>query len=95
MTTKGGKTVGRDRKPAAGSGCRPKTTRTGDGNPRRSHRMASLSALGMIENLEPLEDGERGVITLTASVAAQDAQVGQVAHGSCKAGGMDCPSDCP
>jgi NAD(P)-dependent dehydrogenase (short-subunit alcohol dehydrogenase family) len=51
-----------------------------------SYRMASLSALGMIENLEPLEDGERGVITLTASVAAQDAQVGQVAYGSCKAG---------
>ena len=25
-----------------------------------SYRMASLSALGMIENLEPLEDGERG-----------------------------------
>jgi len=26
------------------------------------------------------------VITLTASVAAQDAQIGQVAYGSCKAG---------
>jgi NAD(P)-dependent dehydrogenase (short-subunit alcohol dehydrogenase family) len=37
-------------------------------------------------SLEPLEDGERGVITLTASVAAQDAQVGQVAYGSGKAG---------
>lgn len=50
-----------------------------------SYRLASLSALGMVL-LEPLEDGERGVITLTASAAAQDAQVGQIAYGSCKAG---------
>jgi len=86
QTSKGGKTVSRD-----------KTT----GELRRfltenyeysvlgilvaSYRLASLSALGMAA-LEPLEDGERGVITLTASVAAQDAQVGQVAYGSAKAG---------
>jgi NAD(P)-dependent dehydrogenase (short-subunit alcohol dehydrogenase family) len=50
-----------------------------------SYRVASLSALGMA-SLEPLEDGERGCITLTASVAAQDAQIGQVAYGSLKAG---------
>jgi NAD(P)-dependent dehydrogenase (short-subunit alcohol dehydrogenase family) len=50
-----------------------------------SYRMASLSALGMA-SLPPLEDGERGVITLTASVAAQDAQIGQVIYGSAKAG---------
>ena len=50
-----------------------------------SYRMASLSALGMA-GLEPLEDGERGVITLTASAAAQDAQIGQVGYGSLKAG---------
>jgi NAD(P)-dependent dehydrogenase (short-subunit alcohol dehydrogenase family) len=50
-----------------------------------SYRLASLSALGM-STLEPLEDGERGVITLTASVAAQDAQIGQVIYGSAKAG---------
>jgi NAD(P)-dependent dehydrogenase (short-subunit alcohol dehydrogenase family) len=50
-----------------------------------SYRLASLSALGMSE-LEPLEDGERGCITLTASVAAQDAQIGQVIYGSAKAG---------
>ena len=36
--------------------------------------------------LDPLEDEERGVITLTASVAAQDAQIGQVVYGSAKAG---------
>lgn len=50
-----------------------------------SYRVASLSALGMA-SLEPLEDGERGTIILTASVAAQDAQIGQVAYGSLKAG---------
>ncbi len=50
-----------------------------------SYRVASLSALGMA-GLEPLEDDERGVITLTASVAAQDAQIGQVIYGSAKAG---------
>lgn len=50
-----------------------------------SYRVASLSALGMA-GLDPLEDGERGTIILTASVAAQDAQVGQVAYGSLKAG---------
>jgi NAD(P)-dependent dehydrogenase (short-subunit alcohol dehydrogenase family) len=50
-----------------------------------SYRVASLSALGMA-SLEPLDDGERGVITLTASVAAQDAQIGQVAYGAAKAG---------
>ena len=51
-----------------------------------SYRVASLSALGMA-NTEPLNaDGERGVIVLTASVAAQDGQIGQVIYGSCKAG---------
>jgi len=50
-----------------------------------SYRLASISALGMA-GLDPLEDGERGVITLTSSAAAQDAQIGQVAYGSAKAG---------
>lgn len=50
-----------------------------------SYRVASLSALGMA-NLEPLEDGERGAIILTSSVAAQDAQIGQVAYGAGKSG---------
>lgn len=51
-----------------------------------SYRVASLSALGMA-GAEPLnEDGERGAIVLTASVAAQDGQIGQVIYGSCKAG---------
>jgi NAD(P)-dependent dehydrogenase (short-subunit alcohol dehydrogenase family) len=50
-----------------------------------SYRIASLSAEGMA-GIEPLEDGERGCITLTASVAAQDGQIGQVIYGSAKAG---------
>jgi len=50
-----------------------------------SYRIASLSAEGMA-NTPALEDGERGVIILTASVAAQDGQIGQVIYGSAKAG---------
>jgi len=51
-----------------------------------SYRVASIAALGMA-NAAPLdEDGERGSIVLTSSAAAQDAQVGQVAYGSLKAG---------
>jgi NAD(P)-dependent dehydrogenase (short-subunit alcohol dehydrogenase family) len=47
-------------------------------------RCISLSAAGMM-TLDPLEDGERGVITNTASVAAQDGQIGQVAYSASKA----------
>ena len=36
--------------------------------------------------LDPLEDGERGVIINTASVAAYDGQIGQAAYASSKAG---------
>jgi NAD(P)-dependent dehydrogenase (short-subunit alcohol dehydrogenase family) len=50
-----------------------------------SYRLAAHAAEGMA-TLEPLEDGERGVIILTASVAAQDGQIGQVIYGSAKAG---------
>jgi NAD(P)-dependent dehydrogenase (short-subunit alcohol dehydrogenase family) len=50
-----------------------------------SYRLASLSAEGMA-NSPALEDGERGVVILTASVAAQDGQIGQVIYGSAKAG---------
>jgi NAD(P)-dependent dehydrogenase (short-subunit alcohol dehydrogenase family) len=50
-----------------------------------SYRIASISAEGMA-GLDPLEDGERGCITLTASVAAQDGQIGQIIYGSAKAG---------
>ena len=50
-----------------------------------SFRCAAMTSAGMA-TLEPLEDGERGVITLTASVAAQDGQIGQVAYAAAKAG---------
>ena len=50
-----------------------------------SYRIASLSAEGMA-GLAPNEDGERGCIILTASVAAQDGQIGQIIYGSAKAG---------
>lgn len=50
-----------------------------------SYRCSAMTAAGMA-TLQPLEDGERGVITLTSSVAAQEGQIGQVAYGSAKAG---------
>ncbi|HYE50084.1 MAG TPA: SDR family NAD(P)-dependent oxidoreductase [Azospirillaceae bacterium] len=48
-------------------------------------RCLAKSAQGML-GLEPLEDGERGVIVNTASVAAQDGQVGQAAYSASKGG---------
>ena len=48
-------------------------------------RCITYAAAGMMA-LDPLEDGERGVITNTASVAAQDGQIGQVAYSASKAG---------
>ena len=47
--------------------------------------MLRLAAAGMARN-EPLEDGERGVIVCTASVAAWDGQVGQEAYAASKGG---------
>lgn len=55
-------------------------------------RCIALSAKGML-TLDPLEYGERGVIVNTASVAAQDGQIGQAAYSASKAGvvGMTLP----
>jgi len=47
--------------------------------------MSRLAAAAMANNT-PNANGERGVIIHTASVAAYDGQVGQVAYGSSKAG---------
>jgi NAD(P)-dependent dehydrogenase (short-subunit alcohol dehydrogenase family) len=44
-----------------------------------------LAATGMA-GLEPLETGERGVIVLTASIAAYEGQIGQAAYAASKAG---------
>jgi len=48
-------------------------------------RCIAHSAFGMVQ-LDPLEDGERGCIVNTASVAAQDGQIGQAAYSASKGG---------
>ena len=55
-------------------------------------RCIAKSAKGMLD-LEPLEDGERGAIVNTASVAAVDGQMGQAAYSASKGGivGMTLP----
>ncbi len=52
-----------------------------------------FAASAMIAN-EPLEDGERGVCVNTASIAAFDGQVGQIAYSASKGGvvGMTLPA---
>jgi NAD(P)-dependent dehydrogenase (short-subunit alcohol dehydrogenase family) len=55
-------------------------------------RCIAKSAAGML-TLEPLQDGERGAIVNTASVAAQDGQMGQASYAASKAAivGMTLP----
>ncbi len=55
-------------------------------------RCIAKSAAGMLA-LEPLEGGERGAIVNTASVAAEDGQIGQAAYSASKGGvvGMTLP----
>lgn len=48
-------------------------------------RCMGKSAAGML-SLAPLGDGERGAIVSTASIAAQDGQIGQAAYAASKAG---------
>jgi NAD(P)-dependent dehydrogenase (short-subunit alcohol dehydrogenase family) len=48
-------------------------------------RCIAHSAAGMV-GLDPLDDGERGCIVNTASVAAQDGQIGQAAYSASKGG---------
>ena len=50
-----------------------------------SFRCIAHSAYGMV-GLEPGEDGARGVIINTASVAAEDGQIGQAAYSASKGG---------
>jgi NAD(P)-dependent dehydrogenase (short-subunit alcohol dehydrogenase family) len=50
-----------------------------------TYRCIAMSAAGML-TLEPLAGGERGAIVNTASVAAQDGQIGQAAYTASKAG---------
>jgi NAD(P)-dependent dehydrogenase (short-subunit alcohol dehydrogenase family) len=58
-----------------------------------SFNLLRLAAADM-SALDPLEDGERGVIINTASIAAYEGQVGQAAYAASKAGviGMTLPA---
>jgi len=55
-------------------------------------RCVAHSAAGML-TLEPLDGGERGAMVMTASVAAEDGQIGQAAYSASKGGvvGMTLP----
>src|SRR6185437_9345471 len=57
-----------------------------------TYRCIAISAAGML-TFDPLEGGERGAIVNTASVAAQDGQIGQAAYSASKGGvvGMTLP----
>ncbi|MGC0144763.1 SDR family NAD(P)-dependent oxidoreductase [Pseudactinotalea sp. Z1732] len=70
-----------------------------------AHRVVQINLLGtmnaiaaaapVMSGLNPVgDDGERGVIVMTASVAAQDGQIGQLAYAASKAGvaGMTLPA---
>lgn len=85
-TGKGGKTVSRDRKTGE---IKRYPTEWFDQivqiNLIGTFRVITASAAGML-TLEPLEDGERGVITNTATVAAEEGQIGQVSYSASKAG---------
>jgi NAD(P)-dependent dehydrogenase (short-subunit alcohol dehydrogenase family) len=48
-------------------------------------RCVARAAAGML-TLDPLDDGERGAIVNTASVAAEDGQIGQAAYAASKGG---------
>ena len=89
----GAKTVGRDKATGALKPHPLSLFRTViDVNLVGTFRCLAASATGMV-GLEPGPDGERGAIVCTASVAAQDGQVGQAAYAASKAGvlGMTLP----
>src|SRR5690606_37431411 len=48
-------------------------------------RCITISAAGMM-TLDPLPDGDRGAVVNTASAAAVEGQIGQVAYSAAKAG---------
>ena len=89
----------------AGIGPAAKTVSRGEAHPNElfgkvininligSFNVASVCAAEMVKNREYSEDGFRGVIINTASVAAFDGQIGQVAYAASKGGivGMTLP----
>lgn len=87
------KTVGRDKQSGEVKVFPIETfIRTIDINLIGTFRCVAASAAGML-TLDPLEHGERGAIVNTASVAAEDGQMGQAAYSASKAGvvGMTLP----
>ncbi|GLS98837.1 3-hydroxyacyl-CoA dehydrogenase [Sphingobium jiangsuense] len=89
----GEKTASRDRETGAPTAHRIAAfARTVTINLIGTFACTAKSAAGML-TLDPLEDGERGVIINTASVAAEDGQIGQAAYAASKAGvkGMTLP----
>ena len=89
-----GKTVRRDRETGAASHLDIGAFRKAlDINLVGTFQCVAKAAQGMMD-LDPVNDhGERGAVVMTASVAAQDAQVGQAAYSASKAGvaGMTLP----
>ena len=88
----------------AGIGGAKKTTSRGEAHPLDLfQRVITVNLIGTFNcirltatqmvDLEPLEDGERGVIINTASVAAYEGQIGQAAYAASKGGivGMTLP----
>jgi NAD(P)-dependent dehydrogenase (short-subunit alcohol dehydrogenase family) len=86
--TGGGRTVGRDGSPLD----RGIFTGTMDMNAVGTFNVTRLAAAAMAGN-EPDEDGQRGVVVNTASIAGLEGQTGQVAYGAAKAAilGMTLP----
>jgi len=77
----GGRTVARDGTPHPLDSFRG----TVDLNLVGTFNTVRLAAAEMAGN-EPGEDGERGVIVTTASIAGYEGQIGQIAYGAAKAG---------
>jgi NAD(P)-dependent dehydrogenase (short-subunit alcohol dehydrogenase family) len=91
--SEGAKTARRDRKTGEVVSCPiSKFQRAIEINLIGTFRCIAQSVAGMMTT-QPLEHGERGAIVNTASIAAEDGQVGQAAYAASKAGiiGMTLP----
>lgn len=84
----GGRTIARDGTPLAIDGF----VKTMEMNAVATYNVARLAAATMARN-EPDDDGERGVIVNTASIAGYEGRIGQVNYASAKAAilGMTLP----
>lgn len=84
----GGRTVGRDGTPHD----KASFIKTMEMNAFGTFNMTRLAVAAMADN-EPDEDGQRGVVVNTASIAGMEGQTGQVAYGAAKAAilGMTLP----